>query len=258
MIGPAGGGERVDDQPSEDGRGSPGPAAAQPAAAPDGLARSGGAGGAPAAAFDAADWERRLIAACSVHWPNDPSVALSALMAERDRLEAAGLWQFPEWATTDDPQEANWLWRFEGARRKVGLERMRAGAEAWNAWAAAMKALRHELEQAGEWDGDARQARSHLTRRWKLLADADFADLVLDENAAFNFFAFPGDALFSGATFTVSAWFDGAKFSGEARFDDATFTGEARFDDATFTKLAGSTARPSAGWRRFLARPSPG
>src|SRR6185437_12196399 len=110
------------------------------------------------------------------------------------------------------------------ARRAATFARLRAGPDAWNAWATAMQALADPLA-----DDPAAQ------RLWTFLATTDFAGAALEppgrELAAL---VFPGPADFTTARFADTAYFSASIFAGEARFANAELAGGANFERCIF------------------------
>ena len=76
------------------------------------------------------------------------------------------------------------------SRRSAARMRAASGYRAWNAWAAAMRAIRQQINEDLE-----------DLILWRDLATADFAGVDFQENCDFTGFVFPGPTDFSDAHF---------------------------------------------------------
>lgn len=120
--------------------------------------------------------------------------------------------------------------------REESLNLYRQGGVAWNRWADALLAERRALEETGEWTGDEKtHRRNAVTRTWLENAAVDFSGHTFaEEDARFERFRFPGNAVFRGAKFLNQANFDAATFHGRTNFSDAEFEGNSRFIQTMF------------------------
>jgi uncharacterized protein YjbI with pentapeptide repeats len=131
------------------------------------------------------------------------------------------------------------------------------GREAWNAWAKTMLAQRTKLEETGQWlvINDYPSGRSRgdnlVTELWLATAMADFSDHTFETGTYFDYFVFPGEAVFTGAKFAQGARFWSAKFCYIAEFNGATFDGVVRFREVTFSDVAGFKGATFSGMSEF-------
>jgi hypothetical protein len=172
-------------------------------------------------------------------------VASAAFDLAAWREELLGLNSWAQGLTIDEDNAV-----FAAARQKATLTRHAEGKDAWNAWAAAMLALKSALERASRWD-----AQSEAAELWRLLAVAAFSTESLrhrfDTSASFTQLLFAGAAQFEGASFSGDAEFRDTTFSAETTFKEASFAGMAGFRNATFdstTRFSDATFNATVGF----------